>query len=89
MSNDKITIRDNRLRAVDESAVTALCNDIEANGLNQPIIVRTLKNGRFELIDGGHKWCYLNRERASKAAFLGFSPMRRTAWGHQSWPKGT
>jgi len=50
MSNGKITtipvlkiaIRDDRLRVVDESAVTALCNDIEANGLNQPIMVRTL-----------------------------------------------
>lgn len=51
----KIAIRDDRLRAVDESAVTALRNDIEANGLNQPIMVRMLKNGRFELIDGGHR----------------------------------
>jgi len=51
----EISIRDDRLRSVDESAVTALRNDIEANGLNQPIMVRTLKNGRFELIDGGHR----------------------------------
>lgn len=51
----KIAIRDDRLREVDESAVTALRNDIEASGLNQPIMVRALKNGRFELIDGGHR----------------------------------
>jgi len=53
MSNDNITtiptskivICDDRLRAVDESGVTALMNDMAANGLTQAIEVRALKKG--------------------------------------------
>ena len=63
MSNDNITtiltakivIRDDRLRTVDESAVAALAHDIKSYGQTQPIEVRKLGNGRFELIDGGHR----------------------------------
>ena len=51
----KITICDDRLRAADESGVTALMNDMAANGLTQAIEVRALKKGRYELIDGGHR----------------------------------
>ena len=51
----KIVIRDDRLRAMDESAVTALAHDIKSYGQTQPIEVRKLGNGRFELIDGGHR----------------------------------
>ena len=55
IATDKIDIRDDRLRFVDESAVKALVHDINNHGQTQAIEVRKLSGGRFELIDGGHR----------------------------------
>jgi ParB family chromosome partitioning protein len=44
-----------RLR-VDEHQLAELAKSIEANGVVQPVIVRPLPNGRFQLIAGERRW---------------------------------
>jgi ParB family transcriptional regulator, chromosome partitioning protein len=41
---------------VDEQKLDELCRSIVANGVVQPIIVRPLPNGRFQLIAGERRW---------------------------------
>jgi len=41
---------------VDEQQLTELANSISATGVVQPIIVRPLPNGRFQLIAGERRW---------------------------------
>jgi ParB family transcriptional regulator, chromosome partitioning protein len=49
---------------VDEQQLTELANSIAATGVVQPIIVRTLPNGRFQLIAGERRW--LASQKAGK-----------------------
>jgi ParB family chromosome partitioning protein len=42
--------------SVDEQKLDELARSIEANGVVQPIIVRPLPNGRFQLIAGERRW---------------------------------
>lgn len=51
-------------RAIDPDALRALVASIEASGLVQPIVVRPLPGGRYELIAGERRW------RAAQAAGL-------------------
>jgi ParB family chromosome partitioning protein len=50
---------------VDEQQLAELSRSIEANGVVQPIIVRPLANGRFQLIAGERRW--RASEKAGKA----------------------
>lgn len=43
-------------RAVDEQALAALAESIRARGVLQPVLVRPLAGGRFELIAGERRW---------------------------------
>jgi ParB family chromosome partitioning protein len=47
---------------IDEAQLAELADSIKANGVVQPILVRPLANGRFQLIAGERRW------RASKLA---------------------
>src|ERR1700758_3692639 len=49
-------------QTIDESELTELAASITANGVIQPILVRPLASGRFQLIAGERRW------RASKLA---------------------
>ena len=49
----------------DEKLLTELAESIAANGVVQPILVRPLANGRFQLIAGERRW--LASQRAGKA----------------------
>jgi len=49
----------------DEKLLTELSESIAANGVVQPILVRPLPNGRFQLIAGERRW--LASQRAGKA----------------------
>jgi ParB family transcriptional regulator, chromosome partitioning protein len=49
----------------DEKLLTELAESIAANGVVQPILVRPLPNGRFQLIAGERRW--LASQRAGKA----------------------
>ncbi len=49
---------------MDEAALNELAASIKANGVMQPIVVRPLRDGRFELIAGERRW--LASQRAGK-----------------------
>src|SRR5713101_798150 len=49
---------------MDEAALNDLAASIKANGVMQPIVVRPLRDGRFELIAGERRW--LASQRAGK-----------------------
>jgi ParB family chromosome partitioning protein len=49
---------------VDEQQLTELANSIAATGVVQPIVVRPLPNGRFQLIAGERRW--LASQKAGK-----------------------
>src|SRR5713101_1168380 len=49
---------------LDEAALNELAASIKANGVMQPIVVRPLRDGRFELIAGERRW--LASQRAGK-----------------------
>lgn len=49
---------------IDEVAINELAASIKANGVMQPIVVRPLRDGRFELIAGERRW--LASQRAGK-----------------------
>src|SRR5260370_7456646 len=49
---------------MDEAALNELAASIKANGVMQPIVVRPLRDGRFELIAGEPRW--LASQRAGK-----------------------
>ncbi len=49
-------------RHFDEEALTELADSIEKHGLMQPIVVRAIKEGRYEIIAGERRW------RAAKLA---------------------
>src|SRR5215471_17562127 len=49
---------------IDEIALAELAASIKANGVMQPIVVRPLRDGRFELIAGERRW--LASQRAGK-----------------------
>ncbi len=51
-------------RAFDEESLVALAGSIRAQGVLQPVLVRPLANGRYELIAGERRW------RASRLAEL-------------------
>lgn len=51
-------------RHFNEEALTELADSIEKHGLMQPIVVRALKEGRYEIIAGERRW------RAAKLAQL-------------------
>lgn len=51
-----IEITDDRLRPVDATAVEVIAHSIEEHGLLYPLTVRKLPKGRFELVDGGHRY---------------------------------
>lgn len=55
----KIEITDERLRPVDTTSVEAIAQSISENGLLYPLVVRRMPKGRFELIDGGHRYAAL------------------------------
>lgn len=62
---DLITANPNQPRSVfDDDALNALSESIAANGVLQPVLVRPLAGGRFELIAGERRW------RAAKLAGL-------------------
>lgn len=66
-----ISVPQDRLREVDPIAIGALVRSIEEHkGLLQPIIVRQLPKGRYELIDGAH------RMAAAKLLQLSSLPVR-------------
>jgi ParB family chromosome partitioning protein len=44
-----------RLRPVDEAQAAFLAENIQANGLRQPVEVRAVKGGGYRLIAGGHR----------------------------------
>jgi ParB family chromosome partitioning protein len=50
-----ITISDDRLRPTSDAAVSAIADSIREHGLIYPIVVRRLRAGGFELVDGGHR----------------------------------
>jgi ParB family transcriptional regulator, chromosome partitioning protein len=52
---DQIEVNDDRLRPVSETAVLAIAQSIKEHGLLYPLTVRRLPQGRFELVDGGHR----------------------------------
>jgi len=56
-------------RIFDEAALADLANSIREYGVIQPIVVRSLDNGRYELIAGERRW------RASKLAGLDRVPV--------------
>jgi ParB family chromosome partitioning protein len=49
---------------LDEAALNELAASIKANGVMQPIVVRPMRDGRFELIAGERRW--LASQRAGK-----------------------
>ncbi|MBV9801739.1 MAG: ParB/RepB/Spo0J family partition protein, partial [Solirubrobacterales bacterium] len=51
-------------RTFDEDSLLALAGSIRASGVLQPVLVRPLPNGRYELIAGERRW------RASRLAEL-------------------
>jgi ParB family chromosome partitioning protein len=55
-------------RAFDEDALMALAGSIRARGVLQPVLVRPLASGRYELIAGERRW------RAARLAELGSIP---------------
>ena len=55
-------------RAFDEDALLALAGSIRARGVLQPVLVRPLASGRYELIAGERRW------RAARLAELGSIP---------------
>ena len=55
-------------RAFDEDALLALSGSIRARGVLQPVLVRPLASGRYELIAGERRW------RAARLAELGSIP---------------
>jgi ParB family transcriptional regulator, chromosome partitioning protein len=55
-------------RAFDEEGLAALADSIRARGVLQPILVRPLAGGRYELVAGERRW------RAAKLANLGTLP---------------
>ena len=56
--------------AFDEKQMEELTASVAANGVLQPILVRPLPNGRFQLIAGERRW--LASERAGKATVPAF-----------------
>ena len=57
ISTDQVDRNPYQTRAhVDEKQLDELAKSIEANGVVQPIIVRPLPNGRFQLIAGERRW---------------------------------
>jgi ParB family transcriptional regulator, chromosome partitioning protein len=56
---DQIEVNDDRLRPVSETAVLAIAQSIKEHGLLYPLTVRRLPQGRFELVDGGHRMAAL------------------------------
>ncbi len=55
-------------RAFDEDALMALAGSVRARGVLQPVLVRPLPSGRYELIAGERRW------RAARLAELGSIP---------------
>lgn len=55
-------------RAFDEDGLVALAGSIRARGVLQPVLVRPLASGRYELIAGERRW------RAARLAELGSIP---------------
>jgi ParB family chromosome partitioning protein len=55
-------------RAFDEDSLLALAGSIRAQGVLQPVLVRPLPNGRYELVAGERRW------RASRLAELDSIP---------------
>ena len=43
------------LRPLDNATVSELCRSIEADGLLQPILVRQLSDGSYEVVFGNHR----------------------------------
>jgi ParB family chromosome partitioning protein len=55
-------------KAFDEESLVALAGSIRAQGVLQPVLVRPLPNGRYELVAGERRW------RAARLAELGSIP---------------
>lgn len=76
----QIEIADDRLRPVDAAAVAAIAESIAEHGLIHPVAVRRLREGRFELVDGGHRLAalvHLGRGTAPVRCWEGPAPAIR------------
>ncbi len=74
-------IRPNRMQPrseFDEEAILVLAKSLKNNGVIQPVVVRPLDGGRYELIAGERRW-----RAAQRAGFTGCS-RRRFAGGRRS-----
>ncbi len=48
--------RDQPRRTFDEASITSLAESIREHGLIQPILVRPLENGRYQIVAGERRW---------------------------------
>ncbi len=48
--------RDQPRRSFDEASITSLAESIREHGLIQPILVRPLENGRYQIVAGERRW---------------------------------
>ena len=60
----------------DEKLIAELSESIAANGVVQPILVRNLPNGRYQLIAGERRW--LASQKAGKATIPAIDQIDRT-----------
>ncbi|WP_322895210.1 MULTISPECIES: ParB/RepB/Spo0J family partition protein [unclassified Yoonia] len=75
-----IHITDDRLRPVDITSVEVIAHSIEEHGLLYPLTVRRMPKGRFELVDGGHRFAALlglNHKMAPVRCYEGPAPSIR------------